>query len=532
MIGEAITTTTNAAAINAGADVDAVNVTSDNITLKDVSGRDSDDDVNYNDNNDNDKVYVIDDSNLAVADISAAATNTIIDTETNTAEEEEENIDEVGDGNGNGNGNDNNNNKDDDDDGDKQKQKQLPRVSPSPAPPVVLPQNQKELDELLLEMDGDCPYNNESKEAMNSMDTATASYVSKDVRVEPSTKLEIPIPIFVPGSIVKWKVDVAKWDIVFGIRIQNVVGTETETKKNEPEINWIVEKHTVFHHNDDDVKVIATIIDDANNVAPVKGEFIAGGASGASGAGDDSAVVDGVDTFVLEFDNVYSWMTEKMVSYSVTVSPPIDSKLIERSKRVQDWIPRIVNGILEAESRLLLSQQRTEQSKQQVSETHHRIQTIKELYKKEQTMLDNLQIDDQNFVNDRRRSFIKLETLKQIDLVHQDEKLVEVEGIIQKLQRQQSLMIQERQTILESIEDVQTTMMDCDQSCAEISRDVVQTTHEMKQISDQLKLVENDQLPQVQQIQSESYQKEQKDSQILDFLQHQIMDSLKLRLLE
>ena len=182
---------------------------------------------------------------------------------------------------------------------------------------------------------------------MNSMytDTAnsTASYMSQDVRVEPSTKLEIPIPILVPGSIVKWTVDVAQGaDILFGIRrIQNVVGTGTGT---EPKIHWIVEKQTVCHYNDDDDKGMATLIDDEDEVvAPVTGEFIAVGVDG------------GVETLVLEFDNMYSWMTEKRVSYSVTVSPPTppmsDSTVIERStKRVPDGRPRIGNGTSKVES--------------------------------------------------------------------------------------------------------------------------------------------------------------------------------------
>jgi len=130
----------------------------------------------------------------------------------------------------------------------------------------------------------------------------------------------VQVPIVIPGppnSVLEYTIESFSYDISFGVTITSQVGLDIE-KTTE-----YVELKRVDSHLD-----------------PITGQIL----------------VDQVPcTVLLTFDNTYSFLTAKEVSYRVTISPPsIDEALSSRRRRAKASLCSVQEDRSSAESRLTM----------------------------------------------------------------------------------------------------------------------------------------------------------------------------------
>uniref|UniRef100_A0A7S1Y2N4 GOLD domain-containing protein n=1 Tax=Grammatophora oceanica TaxID=210454 RepID=A0A7S1Y2N4_9STRA len=148
----------------------------------------------------------------------------------------------------------------------------------TPSPTLM---NHAEPQVLMDQVDGPSLKNYEAKESI---------YVGKSVPVALRSKLEVPINVTAPGSVVEYKVETRTYDISFGITAEREEGVTVVKSTGR------VESH----------------------VAPVSGKFLVGSVP---------------CLLKFEFDNSYSMFREKLLSYRVVVTPPSVKTLVEGRRR-------------------------------------------------------------------------------------------------------------------------------------------------------------------------------------------------------
>mmetsp|Transcript_31750 Transcript_31750/g.46832 ORF Transcript_31750/g.46832 Transcript_31750/m.46832 type:complete len:272 (+) Transcript_31750:236-1051(+) len=148
----------------------------------------------------------------------------------------------------------------------------------TPSPSLL---NASSPEALLQQVDGPSLKGYEAKESV---------YVGKNVPVAVRSKLQFPIHVTAPGSIVEYKVESKGYDIGFSIIAEREEGI-TVVKESER-----IEAH----------------------VAAVKGKFLVGSVP---------------CRLKFTFDNEYSWMREKQVSYRLSITPPSAEVLLAGRRR-------------------------------------------------------------------------------------------------------------------------------------------------------------------------------------------------------
>lgn len=161
-------------------------------------------------------------------------------------------------------------------------------------------------------------------------------YQARDIPLAIRGKLEVPIYITSGGSVVEFSVESQGYDIAFG------VVAERENKET----------------------VVKTLERVDTNLKPCTGKFLVG-------------TVPCV--LIFTFDNDYSWFTEKIMSYSITVSPPSkENVLVGRRRRAKSALKSVEKDRVDASNRLEMASKQKEALAASVSTLEKRLAEQKE----------------------------------------------------------------------------------------------------------------------------------------------------------
>jgi len=135
-------------------------------------------------------------------------------------------------------------------------------------------------------------------------------YVGRSVPITAGGSLEIPIQVSTPGSVVEYAVENKQYDFGFSI-----------TAERDESVTLVKEKTRV----------------DASIDGPITGKFLVGS----------------VPCWIrFKFDNDYSWIREKVVSYKVTVTPPsLDALSAGRRRRAKACLKAVTDDSKSADKR-------------------------------------------------------------------------------------------------------------------------------------------------------------------------------------
>lgn len=135
-------------------------------------------------------------------------------------------------------------------------------------------------------------------------------YVGRSVPITAGGSLEIPIQVGTPGSVVEYAVENKLYDFGFSI-----------TAERDDSITIVKEKSRV----------------DASKDGPITGKFLVGS----------------VPCWIrFKFDNDYSWIREKVVSYKITVTPPsLDILYAGRRRRAKACLKAVGDDLKSADKR-------------------------------------------------------------------------------------------------------------------------------------------------------------------------------------
>lgn len=135
-------------------------------------------------------------------------------------------------------------------------------------------------------------------------------YVGRTVPITAGGNLEIPIQVGTPGSVVEYAVENKVYDFGFSI-----------TAERDDSITIVKEKSRV----------------DASKEGPITGKFLVGT----------------VPCWIrFKFDNDYSWLREKIVSYKITVTPPsLETLYAGRRRRAKACLKAVGDDLKSADKR-------------------------------------------------------------------------------------------------------------------------------------------------------------------------------------
>jgi len=192
-------------------------------------------------------------------------------------------------------------------------------IPPPIVDPLSFPKNDEGLKALLSEIDKDCPLDGYTSNELH--------YQASNIYIAAGKTLDIPLPpIEKDGSKINWTVTVQddyneKLDVDFGLVV--IVDGEDVVAR---------EMGRILSPSADD----STEGNDGEKVS-AKGKFTVA----------NSAPV----RVVIKLDNSYSWLKGKKVSYSFTITSPVDDNMIQRSLRAKSVLPNILEGQKELTSK-------------------------------------------------------------------------------------------------------------------------------------------------------------------------------------
>jgi len=135
-------------------------------------------------------------------------------------------------------------------------------------------------------------------------------YVGRSVPITAGGSLEIPIQVATPGSVVEYAVENKQYDFGFSI-----------TAERDESVTLVKEKTRV----------------DASKDGPITGKFLVGS----------------VPCWIrFRFENDYSWLREKVISYKITVTPPsLDTLYAGRRRRAKACLHAVTEDFKSADKR-------------------------------------------------------------------------------------------------------------------------------------------------------------------------------------
>lgn len=135
-------------------------------------------------------------------------------------------------------------------------------------------------------------------------------YVGRSVPITAGGSLEIPIQITTPGSVVEYAVENKQYDFGFSI-----------TAERDDSVTLVKEQTRV----------------DASKDGPIIGKFLVGS----------------VPCWIrFKFDNDFSWIREKVVSYKITVTPPsLETLRAGRRRRARACLKAVTDDFKSADKR-------------------------------------------------------------------------------------------------------------------------------------------------------------------------------------
>ena len=223
-------------------------------------------------------------------------------------------------------------------------------IPPPVTDPLSFPQTTQGLQDFLSQIDKDCP--------LEGYIQTELTYQASRVHIGAGKKLDIPLPpIEQDGSKIEWSITLMDeheehLDINFGL-VVIVDGEEEEVYARE--MGRILSPAPYLMKDNG-----------GSSTASKDGD---GGSTGGGGGGeDDDATTSTANTVgsmmeqshtsakgkftvqmapvkvVIKLDNTYSWFTPKKISYSVTVIPPVDENMRQRSLRAKSVLTTILEG--------------------------------------------------------------------------------------------------------------------------------------------------------------------------------------------
>lgn len=222
-----------------------------------------------------------------------------------------------------------------------------------PSPSIL---NAQSAAVLLNQVDGPSLATYDSKESI---------YVGRSLTVPAGGDLQVPIQVTTPGSIVEYSVELKMHDIVFEITAEREEG-DTMVKEESK----------------------ITVAD-----SPVTQKFLVG-------------TVPCMIQF--RWDNSFSWMREKMISYKISVTPPTrDSLSAGRRRRATACLKAVRDDLEQAENRLTAATKSKLDLEQQVAELMKRVTERKkewQVAEKEEAWLQErraLRVEQQRLLKQR-----------------------------------------------------------------------------------------------------------------------------------
>lgn len=205
-------------------------------------------------------------------------------------------------------------------------------IDPDAIRPESFPPTDQGLQNYLSQIDG-LPLPQEN--GGNHVEEPEDAIYRANLAIVASQMKEVPIPILVPNSLVEWEVFIDENDINFSIRCGD---------------NVLVERHKLFGTNESPSE---------------KGEF---------------TIKDVSAPIVLEFDNTFSWWTEKAISYHVKVIPaggqPTPSRELSPKERAEISLPLILKAMKKAKYELSFSQDSIKAATKNIHYTENRYRQI------------------------------------------------------------------------------------------------------------------------------------------------------------
>ncbi|GKY95732.1 hypothetical protein MPSEU_000534000 [Mayamaea pseudoterrestris] len=169
---------------------------------------------------------------------------------------------------------------------------------------------------LLQQVDGPSLQTYQGKESI---------YVGRSVPIAAGGRHDVPIHVTTPGSVVEYAVELPAYDIGFCIMAERDEGST------------VVKEHSNIDYTH----------------CPVTQKFLVGTVP---------------CTIKFEFDNAYSWMRSKQVSYKITVTPPSKESLAAgRRRRAQACLKAVQDDLQTATTRLLAANQQKQSLQQEVA---------------------------------------------------------------------------------------------------------------------------------------------------------------------
>ena len=279
--------------------------------------------------------------------------------------------------------------------------------------PKNLPPTEQGLIDFLKAIDG--------PEDKHVEEEQIAIYHGTEVDIGASSKKEVPIPVFLANSIVEWAVGIEAYDIKFAIR---------HSPNGNTSGNDFVEPHYIEATENNN------LLDDTTTVRVEQGQFE---------FGND---IQYPTTFVLEFDNTYSWITGKTITYTVKVRPPSS---LQRSARARDTLPLVEEALAGAQEEIALQQKAVHIASQQVKSTRERYKAVDQQVEERQLTAQTAQKAAQKAGLQRRKCQERLQQQhQQID----DHKLhiEQIDQQIRKLLNEKQARLKASETISASIQ--------------------------------------------------------------------------------
>ena len=386
--------------------------------------------------------------------------------------------------------------------------------------PIIysVPKTQEEFMEFVKKsIDGDCPYD-KTLESVADPNIQESIYTSKDVRVDPASKLKIPIPVLVANSVVEWSINISKNNIGFAIShthedSDSGDGEEDHDDNHENDIQWLVDPHWIYAPTQPEGSSHAERKhEDGSKVAPEKGSFRI--------KSPKSLMYP--TSILLEFDNTYSWITEKLVSYTIKVIPPSDPKKVERSLRAKEVLPQILKLKKDAEIELAKSAAKVTNSAAQVKEQLSLVEEKEKETQTKRTFLEQNQLHLQQINDDRQEASEVLE-LKRQELAKHDELVAALAAKLKEM-----LAVKEQMEI-----EISTLITDY----GNYNKEYQQKLTVIKEIQNEIHTFENavkeqdDSKTEADQLHQAIIEKAKSSQTNIDFIQYQI-DELQLRILK
>ena len=413
------------------------------------------------------------------------------------------------------------------------------------------PQTTEGLRDLLESIvDRDCPFDDHSGVDGGHGDNGneggehefevnkTATYQATEIRVDASSKRQIPIPIFAADSVVKWKFFISERDIGFGIFHQNAKEDDGNGNRWLVESSWAyasenkkVDADGISIDNEDDEEDDEEAEEGATNLTSSfpatvtqHGQFV------MSQNGDEEELISFPTTIVLEFDNTYSWITEKTVSYCVTVIPPSNPKVVERSKRAKKLLDVVNHEISQLHHKCQFQKVIQKQAEQDIQTSKEELNKTQQEAKEYETQLS--QVEKQLKEVETKKKTLT-EKIERNEHFYQKNifRLKQIEQFIWNLQDEQQQLIYEQKEIEEEVADQKKELE------TKVTSDYDKVTSQKKQIDEKLcelnidVLMKEESTMDIEQSIKELQTEETKSQKQIEYYQTQLIKEIQKRII-